>query len=422
MLKNLFLLIFSLVVTLALAELFVVKWILHPTALHALLQGADYDTRSRLEVVLDARRTDPYWFPAVPANTYLTSHIIINGERILPLAGVANAKVVGCNESGYFNTFATDELGFRNPKQTWPLTERSHVFLIGDSFTQGDCVNDGDDIAGLLRKKYPHLVNLGVGGNGPLFELATLREYVINTNALRPRVVWLYYEGNDLTDLARDMRDPILRRYLDPQYTQSLYMRRDAVNAAVRSHVEKKIAEGAKNLPWMFPYTRQLVWTLRHKNRAADPAQDKNALSLRSVEQFVHLIELAQTQTQARGGRFLFVYLPEYNRFIGKPPSMSARMKPELLSRLQAAGVEVLDLTERLVGHKDPASLLPFRMPGRHYTPEGYAIIADALANHLAYKFALKPIASDEIQDAKHAESNFELISPARFIALSLSS
>ena len=66
--------------------------------------------------------------------------------------------------------------------------------LIGDSFTQGHCVDPGSDIAGQLRSMTnKNIINLGVGGNGPLSELATLKEYAENRN---PKIVFcIYFEG-----------------------------------------------------------------------------------------------------------------------------------------------------------------------------------------------------------------------------------
>ena len=58
--------------------------------------------------------------------------------------------------------------------------EKIEYLLVGDSFTQGACVNETDTISGNLRKMINSggVLNLGYGGNGPLTEYATLREYL----------------------------------------------------------------------------------------------------------------------------------------------------------------------------------------------------------------------------------------------------
>ena len=48
--------------------------------------------------------------------------------------------------------------------------------------------------------------------NGPLIEYATLREY-FNTNV--KKVLWVYFEGNDLANLKYEKKNNILVNYLN---------------------------------------------------------------------------------------------------------------------------------------------------------------------------------------------------------------
>ena len=58
--------------------------------------------------------------------------------------------------------------------------KETEFFLVGDSFTHGNCVNEPHTISGNLRSmlKQGGVLNLGQGGNGPLIEYASLREYL----------------------------------------------------------------------------------------------------------------------------------------------------------------------------------------------------------------------------------------------------
>ena len=55
------------------------------------------------------------------------------------------------NENGYFSIHHTDRYGFNNPDFEWEKNEIEFL-LVGDSFTQGACVNETDTISGNLRK------------------------------------------------------------------------------------------------------------------------------------------------------------------------------------------------------------------------------------------------------------------------------
>ena len=85
-----------------------------------------------------------------------------------------------CNESGYYNNYISDRFGFNNDDKIYEKKEIHSVF-IGDSFLHGACVNNKDNLISNLSStkffKEKNILNLGYSGNGPLLNLATLREY-----------------------------------------------------------------------------------------------------------------------------------------------------------------------------------------------------------------------------------------------------
>ena len=90
-------------------------------------------------------------------------------KSYLPLSNLSNRLLIACNENNYYSIFKTDRYGFNNPDEEWDKNKINFVFL-GDSFTQGNCVNEEDSIPGNFREKgfKGGILNLGVGGNGPL--------------------------------------------------------------------------------------------------------------------------------------------------------------------------------------------------------------------------------------------------------------
>ena len=380
--KNAALLIVSLVVSLLAADL-LLGWLMREPAYWKARQlGIAFDTRDRLDVILDHRRDDPNWFPAVPANTYLEHPVALDGQRIVPLGGVANAKVVGCNEAGYYSTFTTDEAGFNNPPGTWPLAGSAHIFLLGDSFTQGDCMRAGSGIADQLRKKHAQVVNLGVGGNGPLFELAGIREYVPpGRTAL---VFWLYFEGNDLIDLQRDAAEPILKRYLDAAFDQGLAARQAAVNEVVRGFVEKRMDERLRGRATLLPALREAIWRVR-SGRSVLPqatAAAEKPLPDRLRAKFVAVVARAQSDVRVRGGELVVVSLPEHARLVGEPVSRAAQQTPAVLESVRSLGVPVIDMEPVLRRHGRAEDLFPMGIKA-HYNEIGYGLVAAELADFI---------------------------------------
>jgi len=130
-------------------------------------------------------------------------------KDIFPLSGISNSLTLLCNENGYFSEYMSDRYGFNNPDETWE--KPIDLILIGDSFAHGACVNRPHHLASLLRNKTKkNVISVAYGDNGPLIELASLKEYFQKPIK---KVFWFYYEGNDLEGLVKEKKHPILIKY-----------------------------------------------------------------------------------------------------------------------------------------------------------------------------------------------------------------
>ena len=84
------------------------------------------------------------------------------------------------------------------------------------------------------------MINLGWSGNGPLTELATLREYFPKKNI--KHVIWFYYEENDIADLLNERTNKILSNYLDdPNFTQGLRSQQKHLDNILLKHIREEI-------------------------------------------------------------------------------------------------------------------------------------------------------------------------------------
>ena len=157
--------------------------------------GNKWDRRSKLEIYKDLKKNNSKITVSIHPN-YLVSKNYSNVP--FPLSSVSNSETIFCNENGYYSIYQSDRYGFNNPDNEWDKKEIEYL-LVGDSFTHGYCVNRPNDISSVLRSlSKKSVLNLGMGGNGPLIEYATLREY-LNTKV--KKVLWIYFEGNDLANL-----------------------------------------------------------------------------------------------------------------------------------------------------------------------------------------------------------------------------
>lgn len=392
---------------LALASIEVSLAWLHPDAFELVLRraadrGEPLDRRSRMAFVRDLRATGIDAYPRIVpaglleerANGELHSRIEIRGEELLPLAGIAGVTTVLCAEGGPYAVYPSDDRGFRNPPGV-SAAGPVELLLLGDSFTIGECVGEGDTIADRLRARWPATVNLGYSGNSPLHALATLVEY---GRALRPRrVLWLHFE-NDLSafDIERSARAPLLRRYLEPGFSQGLRDRRAEIDAALRGLVDERIGQPddpspverfeaarlgpAERLHAALRLTRTRRW-LSGALEAGTDTDRRAALAL-----FERVLERAQSEVAGFEGELVFVFLPgawNFDASGGVPHWAGRRLRREVLERVAARGIPRIDLHAALSDHPDPLALYAY--PGHsalgspHFNAAGYAFAAEVI-------------------------------------------
>ena len=86
---------------------------------------------------------------------------------------VSNTLTVHCNEIGYMNTWISDRYGFNNKDFLWD--KKIENILIGDSFVHGACVKNEKNISSNINSYGSSTLSFGLGGTGPLHQLAFKR-------------------------------------------------------------------------------------------------------------------------------------------------------------------------------------------------------------------------------------------------------
>jgi hypothetical protein len=285
-----------------------------------------------------------------------------------------------CNESGHWIRFRSDRFGFNNPDSVWE--SKPHAVLIGDSYIHGVCVDEGEDVAGALRKSGWRTINLAVTGNGPLIELATLLEYA---KKVKPRLVlWAYYEENDLRNLKGEMSSQILLRYLrDESFYQSLSSKQSAIDNAIGEFVSSsRIKRSAVAQQASFALSFLQLGIFSKWLASEDNPLVVNRLNLArdygtELQMLQEILSRAKRETEAWGGKIAFVYIPRWSRYAYRE-NEGANLRQEVLAIAEKAGMPVFDFHNVLSAHPDPLALYPFRI-NNHYTDEGNALLAREL-------------------------------------------
>jgi hypothetical protein len=334
-----------------------------------------------------------------------------SGERVFPLAQVADLPTIMCREGARpFAEFEADERGFNNPKGIWgnPVD----VMFIGDSMTYGACLPNRDHFMAQIRERFPSTLNLGLGGLGPLIELAQMREFVPKT---KPKFIFFMYdENNDLyfisptgdSDIVREYRNPILRKYLaDDQFSQRIYERQSEVNPALKQLADRIIASGlAERTPLRsatrllgLPLTRASLPSLPHSAEPASTSSEAAVAEAPAVDYFELFKEIFSKMIQISneaGARFVFVNIPAYQSICD---GVDHPWKRRVLDLAQQSGVDFIDLeldfrnADKTIGRDHLFAVPPC---GGHFSERGYKIIGERLVQYLQIQEALANSAS----------------------------
>ncbi|GEM_PF-1098224 len=348
-----------------------------------------WDKRTVVEVVDDLRATGQNYYPPSSAGSFVQhettgwpTQLTVGGRGIVPLGSIANTRLVTCNESGKYPVWPTDRYGFNNPDALWDNADFDAI-IIGDSYAQGACVEQGEDVAGQMRKAHPATLNLGLGGTGPLTSVAVLREYAGGKKA--KFLFWLYYEGNDLTDTALEMQHPVVRRYLEPGFSQNLAPMAAELDAAYRTFVDGRLVIPPANIqsPMRISLEKFTARTVaknltalvirrsRDTVRGAPPAAPDTS----QLKVALQALELEAAKLDAE---LVVAYLPGFIHIFTWDEEASRVHKEAVLSVVGAMGLRTVDIEPAF---RDAGDLPRFWALGgvAHFSPEGYALVADEL-------------------------------------------
>ena len=147
----------------------------------------------------------------------------INASELLPLTTYPYSNILGSNENGYWPIFKSDRYGFNNDDQNY--NKKVINLIIGDSYAQNATVNYKDSIQNLLTKGGYNSLSFGVGGNGPLLNLATFTEY--SHDIKYENLIYFFTETNDLYyDISIEKKNNVLQKYLSGSFDQNLKNRK----------------------------------------------------------------------------------------------------------------------------------------------------------------------------------------------------
>ena len=293
-------------------------------------------------------------------------------DNIFPLAGVSNTTTVFCKEGPEYSIYKSDRYGFNNPDFVWNDDVVSWL-LLGDSFVQGSCVDQDKNFASQFRLlTNQNSINLGMADNGPLLELASFKEYGINKKL--DRVLWFYFERNDLEDLKIEKSNKILLNYLSEFYSQKLNNKQDEINKilnefiifAENKHKENKPDEA--NISKFLQFQKIIRLQLVRDKMALD-----RGLNFGIDPMFLQILNIMNNLVNQIGAELYFVYLPDKERYSPKSFKNEQYLnKAKIIKLVKSLNIPIIDVDKGFFRRQsDPLDFFAYRIYG-HYNEKGY--------------------------------------------------
>ena len=315
-----------------------------------------------------------------------------NDKKIFPLTYIPNVNTFLCNETGKDIFYQSDKHGFRNENSQWE-NKKVDILLIGDSFVHGACEENDKTIASFLKQNGKNVINLGMGGAGPLKEFAIFREYA---QFVKPQnVVWFFSEGTDLTkDLRGEKKNKILIKYFKEEYSQNLINDYIYLKPLLEDHIKKRISNKSnekkeprrtktnKIISHYLDKTKPLrLWNLRKLTSSFTKVEIKKIDPL-----FFEILQKVDLEVKKWNGKLFFVYMPEarrydnnLNRFILKG---RFRGKDYILENMNKLNIDIIDVDKEIFSNEiDPLKF--FNEINVHYNEKGYKSIAFEIIDKL---------------------------------------
>ena len=298
-----------------------------------------------------------------------------------------------CNEYDDDVIYYSDRYGFNNNDENWDEKKLDIIFL-GDSFMHGHCVFNEDNISNQVKKiTGKSYLNLAINGNGPLIELATLKEY---GNLNKPNyIIWQFYEGNDLEELKYERKSLFLNKYINKGFTQNLHLKQNLIDDQLLNKIfpdelnklkelkkKRKLDEFKKFLKLTTlriiiskQFLKNIEITKSSKFTTPEPIDNFD-----QIKYFKEIILEAKRYTEDElNAEFIFLYIPSFYRYEYLKNNQNIYNSKEIISFLKDNNIKYLNTHDQIFSKlEDPLTLYPTRSFG-HLGKEAYKLIAKNL-------------------------------------------
>ena len=359
-----------------------------------------FERRTRIENFLQEKdefnlkptfRYSGYFFNLFDQNNMI-KNFIQKKQKLVPFRGPFNSNVLGSNEDGVREIMFNDKFGFKNKNTVYQ--DKIDLMIIGDSFTEGVPFGNDIHVANLINNKSNYnALNYGISGTGPLMSLAIVKEY--GKHFYPKDVFYLFYEGNDLTDMMHEKESFLINYLENDNFNQNLIENSHHLDDFFQEYEKifyQIINYREKNLP------NNNIEVKKNSKKFKEKIKDfleinnlKELLLVGSVfnrteidyDMFRNILDKMQTETKSWGGNLNFVYLPSWIRYNNKISLANFKHQKKVEKIVLDLNINYIDIVEKFKNNKmNSVNSFHLGIYG-HYKKKGYELVANEILNQI---------------------------------------
>jgi hypothetical protein len=338
------------------------------------------DKRSKIEVYNQLKKIDNKI-----VLSFIPSRLLLKSNVLFPFSGVSNRETLFCNSQSGWNSYTSDRYGFRNNDQDWDSATIDHV-LVGDSIIHGLCVDNNNLISSNIQKlsqdiykRKVSIINIGISGNGPLLEFASLKEYIPNKTK---NILYFFNESNDFDDFSYEILDPLLIKYLQDDFNQDLKNKKNIANDIIEKELSYEIKDFDNNIYDFLKIKNIRFLAGSSLNYFFELNNSKKNFDFFNMDK---LLKQYSNLAVRNGANLYLIYLPSYERYRNDKFNNNAyeeRYK-NFINIAKNNSINIIDIKEEFAKLNNPKTL--YIKNNQHFNELGSAKIAKIIINKINF-------------------------------------
>jgi len=311
--------------------------------------------------------------------------------KVYPLGGLPNTKVYYCNEGYGFIHFTSDRYGFRNDNNIY--NKKIELMIVGDSFINGACVNDDENIVYFLNKLGITSLNMGIAADSAVTYAARIKVF---TPVIKPKYLIVNFYAND--NISNQENDKYWVHYFKGDknfnyFSKTTLFSPPSISPQLKSMYsevairELKLVEGylnqsppagKKSLKFNDYLIENWKKSFEFPNVAVVFSRLKSYVNFTLPSSTKLAINTAIEECQKYGCTPIITYIP--NSTYWDPDYLSEKYKIEIKAYSERNNLLFIDGNEAI----DSNSRVDYAPQGPHLSPVGYEKFSNLIVNKIS--------------------------------------